>query len=89
MIRTNKARQKARGRLGQLLGKNWAASKGLSASEADALADEAKHGRKNRAHVVSITRAIRFYQPSSFLRLLERLKELPRQENRNALICPD
>ena len=36
-------REAARRHLGQLLEKNWAASKGLSAVEADALADEAKH----------------------------------------------
>ena len=37
-------------RLGQLLEKNWAASKGLSASEADALADEAKHAPRKKRH---------------------------------------
>ena len=48
----DKDRKAARRSLGQLLEKNWAASKGLSASEVDALAGEAKHGarKKRRAN---------------------------------------
>jgi prevent-host-death family protein len=44
-------REAARRHLGQLLEKNWATSKGFSVTEADALADEAKHRARKKRRV--------------------------------------